>query len=152
MGLHSEGQNQDWTRPVLELPSPFHPSCKDSQSANALKLSHKSGATTDEHEERLGSRSAATINQELIQSCEMPRLINLCQYFSVLSGSVPCAFPYPYSLPSLAQRSTPPHQQKRKKEMEHQSRFQKAKEDQHHFLPNLERCEKETGPHSEPRL
>lgn len=54
-----------------------------------------------------GRRGAAAINQELIQSCEMPRLINLCQHF-LRCWARSLVSPLPSLSPlSLAQRRAP---------------------------------------------
>lgn len=75
---------------------------------------------------RPGRHGAAAINQELIQSWEMPRLINLCQHFLCcqarsLVQSVPSCFPL-----SPAQRSVPLLRGDKKQEVEPGNRFTKA--------------------------
>jgi hypothetical protein len=72
----------------------------------------------DEHEEMAGRNCAAAINQELIQSCEMPRLINLCQHFLCCQAQSPVSSLPSHFPPSLAQRSAPSPHDDRKKEME----------------------------------
>lgn len=73
-----------------------------------------------------GTRSAAAINQELIQSWEMPRLINLCQHFLCCQAqSLVSSIPSPSPL-STEQRSVPLLRGDKKKEVEPQRGFPKV--------------------------
>lgn len=90
------GWNEDWTRDGQYWSSPLpsiHPARVPSQPMH-WDSDINQGQQQMSMKKRPGSRGTATINQELIQSCEMPRLINLCQHF-LCCQAVPCVFPYP---------------------------------------------------------
>lgn len=128
MGHHSESWNEDWTTGgntgtalfssihSLRTPSqPMHWDADINQGQQRMRV-----------KKWPGRRGAAAINQELIQSCEMPRLINLCQHF-LRCRARSLVSPLPSLSPlSLAQRMAPLLHGDKKKEVEPQSEFCQA--------------------------
>ena len=82
MGLHSEGWDEDWIRAAGTGAALAPPSIlQGSLVSQCTETDINQGQQRMSMKKRPGSRGAAAINQQLIQSCEMTRLINLCQHF-----------------------------------------------------------------------
>lgn len=96
MGLHSEGWNEDWTGDGQDRSGPL-PSVRPARSPGQPRHCDFgiNRAGTMSVEKRPGSHGATPINQQLIQSCEMPRLIKLCQHFLCCQAQSP-SLPLPW--------------------------------------------------------
>lgn len=87
----------DRGRPALEQPSlSIHSTRIPSQPVH-WDADINQGQQRMSMEKRPGRHCTAAINQELIQSCEMPRLINLCQRFLCCQAGPLCP-PFPLIL------------------------------------------------------